>query len=81
KTLLPGKSKSIQVNESEYSFEVTVGGKRYVFPKEDCFTLPFDATTAERLAEFIASQIDLPDKYKVKVCVSENIGSMGCYES
>jgi hypothetical protein len=43
--------------------------------------LPLDATTAERLAEFIASQIELPDSYNVKVCVSESIGSMGCYES
>ena len=81
KTLLPGKSKSIKVDESEFSYEVTVSGKRYVFPKEDCFMLPLDATTAERLAEFIASQIELPDSYNVKVCVSESIGSMGCYES
>jgi len=81
KTLLPGKSQSIEVNESEYSYEVTVSGKRYVFPKEDCFILPYNATTAERLAEFIASQIKLSDNYKVRVCVSENIGSMGCFES
>jgi 6-pyruvoyltetrahydropterin/6-carboxytetrahydropterin synthase len=68
KTLLPGKSKSIKVDESEFSFEVTVSGKRYVFPKEDCFMLPLDATTAERLAEFIASQIELPDSYNEGLC-------------
>jgi 6-pyruvoyltetrahydropterin/6-carboxytetrahydropterin synthase len=81
KTLLPGKSKSIKVDESEFSYEVTVSGKRYVFPKEDCFMLPLEATTTERLAEFIASQIELSESYRVKVCVSESIGSMGCYES
>ncbi|MHA2021021.1 MAG: 6-pyruvoyl trahydropterin synthase family protein [Candidatus Thorarchaeota archaeon] len=81
KTLLPSKSTSIKVNESEFSYEVTVSGKRYVFPREDCLILPLEATTAERLAEFIASQIELSDRYKVKVCVSESIGSMGCFES
>jgi 6-pyruvoyltetrahydropterin/6-carboxytetrahydropterin synthase len=81
KTLLPSKSTSIKVNESEFSYEVIVSGKRYVFPREDCQLLPLEATTAERLAEFIASQIELSDSYTVKVCVSENIGSMGCFES
>lgn len=81
KTLLPNKSKLINVDQSEFSYEVTVSGKRYVFPKEDCFVLPLEATTAECLAEYIASQIEVADHCQVKVCVSESIGSMGCYES
>jgi 6-pyruvoyltetrahydropterin/6-carboxytetrahydropterin synthase len=81
RTLLPSKSKSIKVADSDLSYEVTVSGKRYVFPKEDCFVLPIDATTAERLAEYIASQMSLPQRCNIKVCVSESIGSMGCFKS
>ena len=81
KTLLPGESEVIEIQESEYSNEVNVGGKRYVFPKEDCVILPAKATTAELLAEYIAAELDLPKEYRVKVCVSESLGSMGCFES
>lgn len=81
KTLLPGESDVIEIHESEFSHEVIVGGKRYVFPKEDCVVLPAKATTAELLAEYVATELNLPKEYRVKVCVSESLGSKGCYES
>jgi 6-pyruvoyltetrahydropterin/6-carboxytetrahydropterin synthase len=54
--------------------------KKYVFPVEDCVVLPATATTAELLAEHIYQHLEFPDSYRLKVCVSENVGTFGCYE-
>ena len=79
KVLLPGESKSIKVTKSEGFIEVFVGEKRYVFPEEDCLVIPTTATTAELLAKYFHEHLDFPKDFKVKVCVSENEGSTGCY--
>ncbi|MGY5854274.1 MAG: 6-carboxytetrahydropterin synthase [Candidatus Thorarchaeota archaeon] len=81
KVLLPGNSEIVQVTEKEQSIEVIAGGKRYLFPIEDCVILPFIATTAELLAEHIAIQLEFLEGCRVKVCVSENVGSRGCFET
>ncbi|MHA1575992.1 MAG: 6-pyruvoyl trahydropterin synthase family protein [Candidatus Thorarchaeota archaeon] len=81
KVLLPGESKRIEVKMINDSVEVHVSGKRYVFPMEDCVILPFKATTAELLAEYIAGQLKHPEHLQMHVCVGENVGSVGCYES
>jgi 6-pyruvoyltetrahydropterin/6-carboxytetrahydropterin synthase len=80
KVLLPGESKTIRVTKADEFIEVTVGEKRYVFPEEDCVILPTKATTAELLAKYIREHLDFPKELKVKVCVSENAGSTGCYK-
>jgi 6-pyruvoyltetrahydropterin/6-carboxytetrahydropterin synthase len=80
KVLLPGKSHTVQVHETDDSVDVTVGGKKYVFPVEDCVVLPATATTAELLAEHIYRHLEFPDGYRLKVCVGENVGAFGCYE-
>ncbi len=81
KVLLPGNSSRVQVTEKGDSLEVIVSGKRYVFPQEDCVVLPFTATTAELLAEYIAGQLKFSEPVKLKVCVGENIGTSGCFET
>ena len=80
RVLLPGNSESIDVQEKGESVEVFVMGKRYCFPIEDCVILPFTATTAEFLAEYLAKNLVFPEEMKVKVCVSESVGSKGCFE-
>ena len=80
KVLLPGKSRTVQVHETDDSVNVTVGDKKYVFPVEDCVVLPATATTAELLAEYIYQHLEFPDGYRLKVCVGENVGTFGCYE-
>ena len=80
KVLLPGKSRTVQVHETSDSVDVTVGGKKYAFPAEDCVILPAAATTAELLAEHIYQHLDFPDGHRLKVCVGENVGTFGCYE-
>ncbi len=79
KVLLPGKSKTIAVKESKNSVEVKIKSKRYVFPEEDCVILPIVATTVELLAEYFVGELDFPDDYSVKLCVSESTGATGCY--
>ena len=78
--MLPGASKTINVKSEEGFIEVNVGAKRYVFPEGDCIILPLEATTAELLSKYVHDHIDFSDDYKVKVCVSESAGSIGCYE-
>ncbi|MFX1560485.1 MAG: 6-pyruvoyl tetrahydropterin synthase family protein [Promethearchaeota archaeon] len=80
KVLLPGESKAVKVEKSESFIEVLVGEKRYVFPEEDCVIIPTSATTAELLAQYIHEHLDFPKDFRVKVCVSESVGSTGCYK-
>ncbi|MFW9800137.1 MAG: 6-carboxytetrahydropterin synthase, partial [Candidatus Thorarchaeota archaeon] len=81
KVLLPGKSDTVAVEEAGISYEVIVSGKRYVFPGEDCVIIPYSATTAELIAEYISSELRLSSDHRIKVCVSENAGSTGCYDT
>ncbi len=81
KVLLPSKSDIVAVEEAGISYEVKVKGKRYVFPKEDCIIIPHSATTAELIAEYISSELRLAPDHRIKVCVSENVGSTGCYDT
>ncbi len=81
RVLLPAKSDIISVEEKGESIEVYVKGKRYCFPIEDCIILPFIATTAELLAKYLAEHLKFPEGCRAKVCVSESVGSKGCYET
>jgi len=80
KVMLAGNSKTINVKTEEGFVEVLVGQKRYVFPGEDCVVLETEATTAELLAKYIHDFLEFPKNYRVKVCVSESAGSIGCYK-
>ncbi len=79
RVLLPGKSDEISIHVTESAVKVEVKARHYEFPVEDCAILPIKATTAELLAEFIASKLQIPDGYSFELCVSENVGSRGCY--
>ena len=81
KVLLPQSSETISIEHTDISYDVNVGEKRYVFPREDCIVLPFRATTAELIAQYIAGELQVQSNYSVKVCVSESLGSTGCYDA
>jgi 6-pyruvoyl tetrahydropterin synthase/QueD family protein len=55
--LLPMHNPHLEVHEQSGSWEICFGGKRYVFPREDVKELPIDNSTAERLAEYICSEL------------------------
>jgi 6-pyruvoyltetrahydropterin/6-carboxytetrahydropterin synthase len=79
--LLPGKSDEVVIQKTEKAVKVQVNTKQYEFPAEDCAILPIKATTAELLAEFIASKLQIPDGYSLELCVSEDVGSRGCFRT
>jgi 6-pyruvoyltetrahydropterin/6-carboxytetrahydropterin synthase len=55
--LLPRKSPCLTVSESDGEVEVRFKDRRYVFPRQDVLDLDLDSITAERLAEYLASQL------------------------
>lgn len=55
--LLPTEHKTIKVIADECEVTVTHGGKRWVFPREDCVLLPVANTTAELLARHIGLEL------------------------
>ena len=58
KVLLPLQNPKLQIAEAEESVTVAYEGKlRYVFPRADCALLPVPNTTAEMLAELLASRL------------------------
>ncbi len=80
RVLLPGESADIHVRDSGPGLEVTVAEKRYLFPRDDCVVLPLATTTAEALAQFIATRLSVPEGVSlVTVCVTEDVGSTACY--
>jgi 6-pyruvoyl tetrahydropterin synthase/QueD family protein len=55
--LLPMHNPHLELNENPDSWEIRFGEKRYVFPRNDVVELPIDNSTAERLAEYIYSEL------------------------
>ena len=57
--LLPAKSSRIRVLEHGDAVSVSVDGTpRYTFPRADCAVLPIPNTTAEMLAELLATRLE-----------------------
>jgi 6-pyruvoyltetrahydropterin/6-carboxytetrahydropterin synthase len=81
KLLLPAESSKIKVRDLDDTVEIRVDEKRYILPKEDCLILPISATTVEKLAEYIAGRLEVPETHSLRVCVSESPGSVGCYDT
>ncbi|MCD6383544.1 MAG: 6-pyruvoyl tetrahydropterin synthase family protein [Thermoplasmata archaeon] len=57
KLLLPGRSKTVRIEEIGESIRVDNSGKIYVVPKEDVVILPIEATTAENISSYILSRL------------------------
>ena len=55
--LLPTQHPTITVVRHEHEVTAHFEQRRWVFPVDDCKLLPIDNTTAERLAEYLASQL------------------------
>ncbi|MEX2081287.1 MAG: 6-pyruvoyl tetrahydropterin synthase family protein, partial [Dehalococcoidia bacterium] len=57
KFLLQRESKVLEIAEQGESWQISFGGRCYVFPQSDVAVLPIDNTTAERLAEWLAGRL------------------------
>ncbi|HEY2881829.1 MAG TPA: 6-pyruvoyl tetrahydropterin synthase family protein [Pirellulales bacterium] len=85
--LLPTNHPGIRVIADERSVVATFADRRWEFPRGDCVLLPVPNTTAERLAEYLASRLlaELERRYAIKpkrliVEVDECFGQLGICE-
>lgn len=86
--LLPLEHPTIRVTEQDGEVHVSHAQKRWVFPGEDCALLPLANTTAELLAQHIASLLadSLAKRTgcrpeRIQVAVDECDGQWGVYEN
>lgn len=87
RVLLPTTSKLIQVTEKGEEVEARFGGRRWVFPHDDCVLLPIANTTAEMLARWIGGELHQaqaaagkPIPELTRVHVEENFGQWAICE-
>jgi 6-pyruvoyltetrahydropterin/6-carboxytetrahydropterin synthase len=85
KVLIPLYSDKIKFKNKEDPIDFTIGHKRYVIPREDCYMLPTNSTSAEELSKYFAENvfeslkkmgIDFND---IQICVNEGIGQGAFY--
>ncbi|MBS7268630.1 MAG: 6-pyruvoyl tetrahydropterin synthase family protein [Candidatus Freyarchaeota archaeon] len=79
--LIPTKEKEVEIKEMGEEIEVIANRRRYIFPKDDALLLPIEATTVEKISEYIYKQLkQSPLKnMKIRVSVEEAEGSIGTY--
>ncbi len=85
--LLPSEHPSIHVLANDREFEVTFDDRRWIFPRGDCVLLPIENTTAELLAQYIATRLwdELTHSlgvspHRLRISVDENEGQWGSCE-
>jgi 6-pyruvoyltetrahydropterin/6-carboxytetrahydropterin synthase len=57
RVLLPQNHPHINIRTMGNEMEVSLAGRRWVLPKEDCLLLPVSNTTSEMLAQYIAGRV------------------------
>ena len=84
--LLALHNPALQIRERDAEYEVRVEDRRYVIPKADVAALPIDNSTAERLAQWLASRLvrELQDRgagnlHSITVGVEEAPGQAGWF--
>lgn len=79
--LLPGESPLIRVEADEDNWTARYKDRRWSFPRDECVILPVANTTAELLADYLASRLrgafeahNLPMPARMRVDVEECFG-------
>ena len=82
--LLPTTHEQIQVTADEKEVLVTFEDRRWVFPLDDCILLPVSNTTAELIADYIATELlrrlaeqGVTNIEMLEIGVDENEGQWG----
>ena len=55
--VVPTRSSVLQVNSDEEQVRLSHGRKEWVFPRDDCVLLPIGNSTAELLAQWLATRL------------------------
>lgn len=86
KMLLPLHNARFELNYDETRVQLRHKHKEYIFPREDCELLPISNTTAEKLAEWIAGELETELKRRgarglrvLEVEVEESFGQCAFY--
>lgn len=79
--LIPTKAEDIEIKEMGDEMEVIANKRRYVFPKDDALLLPIEATTVEKISEYIYKHLKQSPlkELKMKVSVEEAEGSIATF--
>ena len=84
--LLPLHNPALQIAEGDTEYEVSFRDRRYVIPKADVAPLPIDNSTAERLAQWLATRLaqelqgrGASNLHSITVGVEEAPGQAGWY--
>ncbi len=81
--LLQMRSRLLEIEERPDEYEVRFESRRYVLPRSDVYPLPFDNSTAERLAEWFVGRLSeellpgAPNIAEITVGVEEAPGQIG----
>ncbi|MFX1501880.1 MAG: 6-pyruvoyl tetrahydropterin synthase family protein [Promethearchaeota archaeon] len=79
--LIPTKSDELEIREEKNSIEIIRSNKRYVFPREDVFFLPLQATTSELLAKYIHGKLkEIYGNKKIAVKVEESKSTIALFK-
>ncbi|MBL8795277.1 MAG: 6-carboxytetrahydropterin synthase [Planctomycetia bacterium] len=85
--LLPTLNPVVHLEESPKSVRVRYKDREWLFPRDDCFLLPIENTTAELLARWIAQRLQADirrlhgyEPEVLRVEVEENIGQSATCE-
>lgn len=86
--LLQARSELIEMEQTGGSWLVTFGGRRYQFPEADVVALPIENSTAELLAEWIATEVRgalafgrHSEIHRLRIEVEEMPGQSASYET
>lgn len=82
RVLIPTKAKGLKLREEGGEIHVFLSDRKYVFPKSDVALLPLEATTAEKIAEYLYYELKavLPTNIRLKVSVEEAEGAIASFE-
>ena len=79
RVIIPNRNKEIEINTHGQSVEITVGSKRYVFPREDVALLEITSSSAEMLAIYLGNELmkrlkEFKNIRKLSLGVDEGVG-------
>ncbi|MBS7288158.1 MAG: 6-carboxytetrahydropterin synthase [Candidatus Freyarchaeota archaeon] len=82
RVLVPTKTEELTFTEEGDEVHIFLSDRRYVFPRNDVVLLPIEATTAEKIAEYLYHQLKgiLPTNVHLKVSVEEAEGATATFE-
>ena len=88
RVLVPRNHPRLKIHVMGEELEITLAGRRWVLPKNDCLLLPVANTTSEMLAQYVAERISetlaaakTATPKQIRVDIGESNGFTAIYQS